>query len=151
MHTNAGMKLGNGEHDIKICTWNCGGLNDEKLETFALYMITNGINVAFLNDVRATAVECEFFKKKIKGVFEVDCFVSASPVTDPGTPNGKVGGQIVIVPLPWKNSVANVKSDNAGLGEVFTLELKTAAGRLVVINTYWATKPQEGVEDSNAL
>ena len=45
MHTNAGMKLGNGEHDVKICTWNCGGLNDEKLETFALYMITNGMRV----------------------------------------------------------------------------------------------------------
>ena len=33
MHTNAGMILRQGEHDIKVCTWNCGGLNDEKLET----------------------------------------------------------------------------------------------------------------------
>ena len=64
-----------------------------------LYIVQNGINVAFLNDVRGTVAECEFFKKKIKGL-EVDCFVSSSPVEDPGTPNGKVGGQIVIVPLP---------------------------------------------------
>ena len=141
-HTNAGMLLKNGVHDIKLCTWNCGGLNDEKLETYALYMIRNGINVAFLNDVRGTAAECEFFKKKIKGIFQVDCFVSASPVDDPGTPNGKVGGQIVIVPMPWKNAVANVKPDGSGLGGVFTLELKPNNGRLVVINSYWPTKPQ---------
>ena len=32
-HTNSGMLLKNGAHDIKLCTWNCGGLNDEKLET----------------------------------------------------------------------------------------------------------------------
>jgi hypothetical protein len=116
MHTNAGMIRRQGEHDIKVCTWNCGGLNDEKLETYMLYIVRNGINVAFLNDVRGSVAECEFFKKKIKGCLEVDCFVSSSPVEDPGTPNGKVGGQIVIVPLPWKNAVANVKPDNSGLG-----------------------------------
>ena len=38
-----------------------------------------------------------FLKKKIKGCLETECFVSSSPVEDPGTPNGKVGGQIVIV------------------------------------------------------
>ena len=55
-----------------------------------LYIVRNGINVAFLNDVRGTVAECEFFKKKIKGCLEVDCFVSSSPVEDPCTPNGKV-------------------------------------------------------------
>ena len=71
-HTNAGMLMSGGEHDIKVCTWNCGGLNDEKLETYMLYIARNGISVAFLNDVRGTVAECEFFKKKIKGCLEVD-------------------------------------------------------------------------------
>ena len=68
-----------------------------------LYIMRNGVNVVFLNEVNGTVAECEFLKKKIKGCLEVDCFVSSSPVEDLGTPNGKVGGQIVIVPLPWKN------------------------------------------------
>ena len=96
-------------------------------------------------------LSASFFKKKIKGCLEVDCFVSSSPVDDPGTPNGKVGGQIVIVPLPWKNAVANAKADNSGLGGVFTLELKTSQGRLVIINNYWPTKPQADSDSSNAL
>ena len=91
-----------------------------------LYIARNGISVAFLNDVRGTLADCEFFKKKIKGCLEVDCFVALSPVEDPGTSNGKVGGQIVIVPLPWKNAVANAKSDNSGLGEYSRLSLRPA-------------------------
>ena len=99
-HTNAGILLRQGEQDIKVCTWNCGGLNDEELETYMLYIARNGSNVAFLNDVSGTLADCELFKKKIKGCLEVDCFVASSPVEDPGTPNGKVGGQIAIVLLP---------------------------------------------------
>ena len=66
-HTNAGMLLKTGTHDIKLCTWNCGGLNDEKLETYILYMISNGINVAFLNDVRATVVLQEKDQRYLPG------------------------------------------------------------------------------------
>ena len=37
------------------------------------------------------------------------------------------------------------------LGGVFTLELKTIKGRLVIINNYWPTKPQTDTDSSNAL
>ena len=40
-------------------------------ETYMLYIVKNGVNVAFLNDVRGSVAECEFFKKKIKGIFQV--------------------------------------------------------------------------------
>ena len=73
------------------------------------------------------------------------------PSGRPRHPNGKVGGQIVIIPLPWKNAVANAKADNSGLGGVFTLELKTSKGRLIIINNYWPTKPQADTDSSNAL
>ena len=44
--TNAGMRLGQGGHDIKTCGWNMSGYDDDNA-TFALYMIHNNIDVNF--------------------------------------------------------------------------------------------------------
>ena len=45
--TNAGMRIGQGGHDIKTCGWNMSGYDDDKAETFALYMNHNDIDVGF--------------------------------------------------------------------------------------------------------
>ena len=79
-------------------------------------MDKNNIDVGFVSDIRQTAVECEHLKRKIKGMFKDDVHCSTSEVVDPGTTNGKVGGQLVIVRQLWKNCVTNVWTDRAKLG-----------------------------------
>ena len=78
--TNAGMRLGQGVHDIKTCEWNMGGWDEDKAETFVLYMINNKIDVGFLTDIRRTANECELAKRKLKSHFPEDTHISCSPV-----------------------------------------------------------------------
>ena len=105
-------------------------------------MDKNNIDVGFVSDIRQTAVECEHLKRKIKGMFKDDVHCSTSEVVDPGTTNGKVGGQLVIVRQLWKNCVTNVWTDRAKLGGLMILYLKTANQKTLAIgNTYWPTKP----------
>ena len=108
VNTNCGVAKEGAVADIKVCTWNCGGCSEEKIETFCLYMDKNNIDVGFVSDIRQTAVECEHLKRKIKGMFKDDVHCSTSEVVDPGTTNGKVGGQLDIVRQLWKNYVTNV-------------------------------------------
>ena len=54
-NTNCGMPIEGNVPDIKVCTWNCGGCTEEKIETFCLYMTHNNIDVGFINDIRQTA------------------------------------------------------------------------------------------------
>ena len=105
-------------------------------------MDKNNIDVGFVSDIRQTAVECEHLKRKIKGMFKDDVHCSTSEVVDPGTTNGKVDGQLVIVRQLWKKCVTNVWTDRAKLGGLMILYLKTANQKTLAIgNTYWPTKP----------
>ena len=72
VNTNCGMAIEGCVPDIKVCTWNCGGCSEEKIETFCLYMTHNNIDVGFINDIRQTAGECKHLKRKIKGMFKED-------------------------------------------------------------------------------
>ena len=63
------------------------------------------ICVGFMNDIRPTANECEMAKRKRKGLFVEETHISASSVEDPGTPGGKVGGQLVIIRGAWRTAV----------------------------------------------
>jgi hypothetical protein len=135
--TNAGMRLGQGGHDIKTCGWNMSGYDDDKAETFALYMIHNDIDVGFLTDIRKTTDECEHAKRKLKNCFPEDTHISYAAVVDPGSTNGKVGGQLVIIRGAWRTAVTNVTVDPAGLGGVMVVYLKTKHQTLAIANTYW--------------
>ena len=81
---------------------------------------TINVDVGFLNDIRLTAEECEHSKRKIKGMFHDESFVATSAVLDPGTVNGKVCGQLVIVRAAWRTAVTDVVRDKPGLGGVFS-------------------------------
>ena len=75
-------------------------------------------------------------------MFKDDVHCSTSEVVDPGTTNGKVGGQLAIVRQLWKNCVTNVWTDRAKLGGLMILYLKTANQKVLAIgNNYWPTKP----------
>ena len=115
INTNAGMRIGQGGHDIKVCQWNMSGSDDEKAEDFGLYMQHHNIGISFLIDIRLTANECELAKRKLKSLFVEDCHISASAVEDPGTAGGKVGGQLVIARGAWWNAVRTCTTDRAGL------------------------------------
>ena len=52
------------------------GYDDDKAETFALYMIHNDIDVGFLTDIRKTTDECEHAKRKLKNCFPEDTHIS---------------------------------------------------------------------------
>ena len=91
VNTNCGMAIEGCVPDIKVCTWNCGGCSEEKIETFCLYMTHNNIDVGFINDIRQAAGECEHLKRKIKGMFKEDAHCSTAEVNDLGTVAGKVG------------------------------------------------------------
>jgi hypothetical protein len=108
--SNEGMMLGSGTHDIKVCTWNANGLSDLKLELTLLYMRQNKIDVMFINDTRYDASTSEIAKRKIKGYFEGEYFVSAAPVTHM-VGCRPIGGQLVIVAPPWKTYVSDVWTD----------------------------------------
>ena len=70
-----------------------------------------------------------------------DCHISASTIEDPGTPGGKVGGQLVIVRGAWRNAVRNCTTDRAGLGGLMVIYLKTKCHEIAIANTYWPTIP----------
>ena len=80
--TNAGMRLGQGGHDIKTCGWNMSGYDDDKAEKFALYMIHNDIDVGFLTDIRKTTDESEHAKRKLKNCFPEDTHISYTAWVD---------------------------------------------------------------------
>ena len=78
-------------------------------------------------------------------------FVATSAVLDPGTVNGKVGGQLVIVRAAWRTAVTNVVRDKAGLGGVLVIYLKTRRHTIAIANTYWPARTCETRVDSNSL
>ena len=47
VNTNCGMAIEGNVPDIKVCTWNCGGCTEEKIEPFCLDMTHNNIDVGF--------------------------------------------------------------------------------------------------------
>ena len=118
---------------------------------FCLYMQHNNIDVGFMNDIRLTANECEMAKRKLKGLFVEETHISASSVEDPGTPGGKVGGQLVIIRGAWRTAVCNTVTDRAGLGGLLMVYLKTKSSTIAIANTYWPTLPTTDKEISNAL
>ena len=128
-----------------------GGWDEDKAETFVLYMINNNIDVGFLTDTRRTANECELAKRKLKSHFPEDTHISCTTVEDPGTINGKVGRQMVIIRGAWRTAVTNVASDPAGLGGVMVVYLKTKRQTLAIANTYWPVKNALERENSNSL
>ena len=116
-----------------------------------MYMIHNNIDVGFLTDIRKTTDECEHAKRKLKNCFPEDTHISYAAVEDPGSTNGKVGGQLVIIRGAWRTAVTNVAVDPAGLGGVMVVYLKTKHQALAIANTYWPVKTLTEKVNSNSL
>ena len=138
--SNEGMMLGSGFHDIKVCTWNANGLSDLKLELTLIYMRQNKIDVMFINDTRYDGLASDIAKRKIKGYFEGEYFVSAAPVT-PMAGCRPVGGQLVVVAPPWKTYVSDVWTDTLGLGGILLIKIKTRTSFLICANMYVPVRP----------
>ena len=143
------------EGDLRICTLNVNGLFADKFMQILSFIAEFKIDVVICIDTRISLTAAKSFGIVAKqslglGTWTGACDFGRPRPTHKRRATQAAGGQLIIVSPRYGGAVRDFRQDWTGLGIASSFTLPCAAGRLMVVGSYWPT-PGSKTEGSNKL
>ena len=143
------------EGDLRICTLNVNALFADKFMQILAFMAEFQIDVFICVDTRISLVAAKSFGIVARQTLGLGTWTGACDFGRPRPTHKRkstqaAGGQFIIVSPRYGGAVRDFRQDWTGLGVASSFTLPCAAGRLMIVGSYWPT-PGSKSGDSNKL